>query len=62
MRMTTALTSEKKQNIKGKVEELTKNSTIREASSLGRSIVASLKQCQIEGWIIDTSSLIICLL
>ena len=49
MRMTIALTFEKKQNINGKVEELTKNSTIREASSLGRSIVASLKQCQIEG-------------
>lgn len=43
MRMTIALTSEKKQNINGKVEELTKNSTIREASSLVRGIVASFE-------------------
>ena len=43
-RMTIALTSEKKQKIKRKVEELlTKSSTIREVSSLLGSIVASFE-------------------
>ena len=44
VRMTIALTSEKKQKIKRKVEELlTKSSTIREVSSLLGSIVASFE-------------------
>ena len=42
--MTITLTSEKKQKIKRKVEELlTKSSTIREVSSLLGSIVASFE-------------------